>query len=206
MNMIYKLVPIEPTEEMVLNAINTFGGVMGTPENLANHDYVNRILDRQKKAVIGHYKAMLEASPPTDTLPKSVEQKLRDVLERMGIDDAQKLTSGDLVELANWVSGIHPSDTQREFEKWHRETYGDKPSFNRDHEGSSRWDGDKANRFEAWQAALAHSQKDANTQRMNYLSNGGWEVLQDPKYWTDGLTLEQVIDRNIEAITNRKDE
>lgn len=54
--------------------------------------------------------SMLEASPPTDTAPKSVEQKLRDVLERMGIEDAQKLTSGDLVELANWVSGIQPTD------------------------------------------------------------------------------------------------
>lgn len=38
--------------------------------------------------------------------------------------------------------------------------------------------------------------------RMNYLSNGGWEVLQDPKYWTDNLNLRQVIDR--EAIPNKK--
>jgi hypothetical protein len=35
--------------------------------------------------------------------------------------------------------------------------------------------------------------------RMDYLSNGGWEVLQDPKYWTDGLNVRQVIDRNIAA-------
>jgi hypothetical protein len=69
--MTHKLVPLEPTEEMVLNAINTFGGVMGTPENLANPDYVNRMLDRQKKAVAGHYKAMLEASPTTDTVTLS---------------------------------------------------------------------------------------------------------------------------------------
>lgn len=70
--MTHKLLPIEPTEEMVLNAINTFGGVMGTPENLANPpDYVIRMLDRQKKAVAGHYKAMLEASPTTDTVTLS---------------------------------------------------------------------------------------------------------------------------------------
>lgn len=55
----YALVSIEPTEAMVLNAINTFGGVMGSPENLANPEYVNRMLDRQKKAVIGHYTAMI---------------------------------------------------------------------------------------------------------------------------------------------------
>ncbi len=34
-----------------------------------------------------------------------------------------------------------------------------------------------------------------DAERMNYLSNGGWEVLQDPKYWTDNLNLRQVIDR-----------
>jgi hypothetical protein len=40
---------------------------------------------------------------------------------------------------------------------------------------------------------------------MNYLSNGGWEVLQDPKYWTDELNLRQVIDRNIAAPTCEKE-
>lgn len=40
----------------------------------------------------------------------------------------------------------------------------------------------------------------SDEKRMNYLSNGGWEVLQDPKYWTDGLNVRQVIDRNIAAL------
>ena len=39
----------------------------------------------------------------------------------------------------------------------------------------------------------------SDERRMDYLSNGGWEVLQDPKYWTDELNVRQVIDRNIAA-------
>lgn len=105
--MTHKLVPIEPTEEMVLNAINTFGGVMGTPENLANHDYVNRILDRQKKAVIGHYKAMLEASPPTDTvtLSKSEYDALVADAERYRIARAGIAVSGFCI--SRFVDGFH---------------------------------------------------------------------------------------------------
>jgi hypothetical protein len=45
----------------------------------------------------------------------------------------------------------------------------------------------------------------SDERRMNYLSNGGWEVLQDPKYWTDELNLRQVIDRNIVAPTCEKE-
>jgi hypothetical protein len=45
----------------------------------------------------------------------------------------------------------------------------------------------------------------SDERRMNYLSNGGWEVLQDPKYWTDELNLRQVIDRNIAAPTCEKE-
>ena len=40
--------------------------------------------------------------------------------------------------------------------------------------------------------------KSYDTKRMDYLSNGGWEVLQDPKYWTDNLNIRQVIDRAID--------
>lgn len=39
----------------------------------------------------------------------------------------------------------------------------------------------------------------SDIKRMDYLSNGGWEVLQCPKYWADGLNVRQVIDRNIAA-------
>lgn len=34
----------------------------------------------------------------------SVEQQARDLLERMGFEDAQGLTAGDVVELANLLS------------------------------------------------------------------------------------------------------
>lgn len=53
--------PDEPTEEMVEAAIATFGGIVGTPENLAKPEYVERMKDRQRKAVIEHYKAMHSA-------------------------------------------------------------------------------------------------------------------------------------------------
>lgn len=35
---------------------------------------------------------------------KTAEQKARDLLERMGIEDAQSFTAGDLVELANLIA------------------------------------------------------------------------------------------------------
>lgn len=34
----------------------------------------------------------------------TVEQQCRDILERMGIEDAQEFSSGDLVEMANLIS------------------------------------------------------------------------------------------------------
>jgi len=39
--------------------------------------------------------------PPAMT---SAEQQARDMLERMGIEDAQEFTAGDLVELANLIA------------------------------------------------------------------------------------------------------
>lgn len=50
-------------------------------------------------------------------------------------------------------------NTREEFERWHSETYGVKPSFNRDHDGSRRWDGDKDSRGESWQACQALNDK-----------------------------------------------
>lgn len=35
---------------------------------------------------------------------KSVEQEARDMLERMGVEDAQSRTAGDVVELANLIN------------------------------------------------------------------------------------------------------
>jgi hypothetical protein len=37
---------------------------------------------------------------------KSAEQRARDMLERMGVDGAQSMTAGDVVELANLIGGI----------------------------------------------------------------------------------------------------
>jgi hypothetical protein len=45
------------------------------------------------------------------------------------------------------------------FEKWHNEEFGAKPSFNRDHEGSSHWDGDKQDRKRGWDAATTEANK-----------------------------------------------
>ena len=36
----------------------------------------------------------------------SAEQKARDMLERMGVEDAQSFSSGDVVELANLIAAL----------------------------------------------------------------------------------------------------
>lgn len=36
----------------------------------------------------------------------SAEQHARDILERAGVKDAQDMTSGDLVEIANLIAGV----------------------------------------------------------------------------------------------------
>lgn len=38
---------------------------------------------------------------------QSVEQDARDLLERAGVEDAQSMTSGDLVEIANLLSELY---------------------------------------------------------------------------------------------------
>jgi hypothetical protein len=38
---------------------------------------------------------------------KSIEQQARDLLERMGVKEAQSLSSGDVVELANLINDTH---------------------------------------------------------------------------------------------------
>ena len=33
-----------------------------------------------------------------------------------------------------------------------------------------------------------------DAQRYSFLRLGGWEVLQDPKYWPEGRTFDEVVD------------
>jgi len=37
---------------------------------------------------------------------ETLEQKARDILERMGIEDAQSMTAGDVLELANLLNRL----------------------------------------------------------------------------------------------------
>lgn len=60
------------------------------------------------------------------------------------------------------------SDTREEFNKWHNETYGVKPSFNRDHDGSRYWDGDKNSRCEAWFACQELNDMKATKNSLDY--------------------------------------
>jgi hypothetical protein len=41
---------------------------------------------------------------------KSAEQEARDLLEEYGLEDAQSMTSGDVVELANAIAHAHAWD------------------------------------------------------------------------------------------------
>lgn len=41
----------------------------------------------------------------------TAEQKARDMLERMGVPDAQSYTAGDIVELANLISMVQQLET-----------------------------------------------------------------------------------------------
>lgn len=51
----------------------------------------------------------------SEGLGPTAEQQARDMLERMGVDDAQSFTAGDLVELANMIAHAE------ELEKWKTE-------------------------------------------------------------------------------------
>jgi hypothetical protein len=50
--------------------------------------------------------------PLSDGLDQTAEQQARDMLERMGVEDAQSFTAGDLVELANLIAHAE------QVEKW----------------------------------------------------------------------------------------
>ena len=43
---------------------------------------------------------------------ESIEQEVRDILERMGIADTQSLTAGDLMELANVLNSLKGKDAE----------------------------------------------------------------------------------------------
>lgn len=83
-----RAVPLEPTQEMIDAGIATFGGIVGTPENLANPEYVERTKDRQRKAVIDHYKAMIAAAPaPVDGLVDfNINEDVKVKLTKRGMD------------------------------------------------------------------------------------------------------------------------
>lgn len=53
-------------------------------------------------------------------MSKSAEQEARDMLERMGVEDAQLFTAGDLVELANLIAGRKSTEraVAAERERW----------------------------------------------------------------------------------------
>jgi hypothetical protein len=44
------------------------------------------------------------------SLDQTAEQQARDLLERIGVPDAQSYSSGDLVELANLIAGVRPTE------------------------------------------------------------------------------------------------
>lgn len=48
----------EPDDAMIAAGVETFGGIVGTPENLAKPEYVERMTNSQRKAVMSHWTAM----------------------------------------------------------------------------------------------------------------------------------------------------
>lgn len=51
-----------------------------------------------------------------NTIQETAEQKARDILERIGIKEAQSFSSGDLVELANLIAELER--LRHEIEMW----------------------------------------------------------------------------------------
>jgi hypothetical protein len=54
----------------------------------------------------------------SDTTP---EQKARDMLERMGVENAQGFSAGEVVELANLIAEIERLRADAERYRWHKE-------------------------------------------------------------------------------------
>lgn len=85
-----RLVP-EPTDEMIAAGVATFGGIVGSPENLAKPEYVERMKNNQRKAVISHYKAMRALEPAAAPEPVSEEpqrfsyEQVKAYADKMGL-------------------------------------------------------------------------------------------------------------------------
>lgn len=62
----YALVPIEPTEKIIQAYVDNLGGIVGTPEALANPEFIERNKQRQRKAGISHYRAMIDEAMKAD--------------------------------------------------------------------------------------------------------------------------------------------
>lgn len=54
--------------------------------------------------VLGQHMRMHRVQRRIDMSGKSAEQQARDLLEQYGLEDAQSMTAGDLVELANLIA------------------------------------------------------------------------------------------------------
>ncbi len=53
------------------------------------------------------------------TMEQTAEQQARDLLERMGVAEAQQMSAGDLVELANLIAELdHLAEQLRALEQW----------------------------------------------------------------------------------------
>jgi len=51
-------------------------------------------------------------------------------------------------------------------------------------------------KWECWLAALSAQTeaRDGDAERLNWLANGGWEVMQDPDMWPPNLNFRETID------------
>ena len=56
---------------------------------------------------------------------KTLEQKARDILERMDIEDAQSMTAGDVLELANLLNRLNAAEAVCEAVKDYWDTPGE---------------------------------------------------------------------------------
>jgi hypothetical protein len=76
------------------------------------------------------------------------------------------------------------------FEKWYLQEKGEKPSFNRDHNGSSQWDGDKYDAQMVWQASAELS--DSRIAELEAKLALAIEALEDVRRTPNGNTWEVI--------------
>lgn len=112
---------------------------------------------------------------------KSAEQQARDMLERMGID-AQSMTAGDLVELANLIvaagpksilpSGDFTEEMRREFERWYMAEMCASETFERWLDTDYYEDTDVQKSWRGYQAAVATKQAELTATKQS--EREGW--------------------------------